>query len=154
MVAVNCDNAQGGDIILKPFSKSESLVNWPSTPQQSFVKICVQVKAGREGVLVMVEHDPVYTTGMRTKVHNFTFFIDVIITNILEVYSVEEEARLKALGADFVRTNRGGLITFHGPGQLVAYPILDLKKIAPKESRRKAMLGMKWYKDTFLGSIC
>ena len=97
----------------------------------------------------MVEHDPVYTTGMRTKVHNFTFFIDVIITNILEVYSVEEEARLKALGADFVRTNRGGLITFHGPGQLVAYPILDLKKIAPKESRRKAMLGMKWYKDTF-----
>ena len=102
----------------------------------------------------MVEHDPVYTTGMRTKVHKFTFLIDVIITNILEVYSVEEEVRLKALGADFVRTNRGGLITFHGPGQLVAYPILDLKKIAPKESRRKAMLGMKWYKDTFLGSIC
>jgi len=95
------------------------------TVQQRLVE---KVKAGREGVLVLVEHDPVYTTGMRTK-----------------VYSVEEEARLKALGADFVRTNRGGLITFHGPGQLVAYPILDLKKIAPKESRRKAMLGMKWY---------
>ena len=98
----------------------------------------------------MVEHDPVYTTGMRTKVHKFTFLIDVIITNILKVYSVEEEVRLKALGADFVRTNRGGLITFHGPGQLVAYPILDLKKIAPKESRRKAMLGMKWYQYTIL----
>ena len=29
----------------------------------------IEVKAGREGVLVMVEHDPVYTTGMRTKVY-------------------------------------------------------------------------------------
>ena len=37
-----------------------------------------------------------------------------------------EEQRLKKLGAEFYRTNRGGLITFHGPGQLVAYPILNL----------------------------
>lgn len=35
--------------------------------------------------------------------------------------------RLKALGAEVTRTNRGGLATFHGPGQLVAYPIINLK---------------------------
>ena len=78
--------------------------------------------------LVLVEHTPVYTTGMRTK-----------------VYSQVEEARLKDLCADFVRTNRGGLITFHGPGQLVAYPVLNLRNFAPENSRRKALLGMKWY---------
>lgn len=80
------------------------------------------------GSLVLVEHPPVYTTGLRSK-----------------VYSRADEERLVALGADFVRTNRGGLITFHGPGQLVAYPVLDLRQFVPEQSRRKAMLGMKWY---------
>ena len=63
----------------------------------------------KENMLLIVEHEPAYTTGIRTK-----------------DYTAEEEERLKALGADFVRTNRGGLITFHGPGQLVAYPMLNL----------------------------
>lgn len=52
--------------------------------------------------LIVVEHEPVYTVGLRDK-----------------SYTHEEEAKLRALGADFHRTNRGGLITFHGPGQLV-----------------------------------
>ena len=72
---------------------------------------------GQENYLILVEHKPVFTTGIRTN-----------------VYDVQEEERLKKTGADFVRSNRGGLITFHGPGQLVAYPILDLKKfIQPQE---------------------
>ena len=95
-----------------------------------------------------MEHDPVYTTGMRSKVLS-SEEICLSLYCFTKVYSPEEEVRLKKLGADFVRTNRGGLITFHGPGQLVAYPILDLKKIAPKESSRKAMLGMKWWGKTF-----
>ena len=59
--------------------------------------------------LLLVEHPPVYTVGMRNKNYNV------------------DEDRLQALGADFFRTKRGGLITFHGPGQLVAYPIINLK---------------------------
>lgn len=80
--------------------------------------------AGRPNVvglntLLLVEHDPVYTVGIRTK-----------------GYDEAEEKRLKSLGAEFFRTNRGGLITFHGPGQLVAYPILNLTHFKP---------SMRWY---------
>jgi len=70
-------------------------------------------------VLLLVEHKPVYTIGIRKS-----------------GYSDEEEKRLKALGAEFYRTNRGGLITFHGPGQLVAYPIIDLNMYTK---------SVKWY---------
>ncbi|XP_017057019.1 putative lipoyltransferase 2, mitochondrial [Drosophila ficusphila] len=72
--------------------------------------------------LVLQEHDPVYTVGLRTK-----------------EYTPSDEARLRQLGADFHRTDRGGLITFHGPGQLVAYPILHLRQFKP---------SMRWYVAT------
>ncbi|XP_014467934.1 PREDICTED: putative lipoyltransferase 2, mitochondrial [Dinoponera quadriceps] len=71
--------------------------------------------------LVVLEHKPVYTVGIREK-----------------AYTVEEERKLKNLGAEFWRTNRGGLITFHGPGQLVAYPVLDLKQFRT---------SVRWYVD-------
>jgi lipoate-protein ligase B len=58
------------------------------------------------------EHDPVYTVGLRG-----------------HLYSQEEEDKLRKLGADFVRIKRGGMITFHGPGQLVAYPLCDLNHL-------------------------
>ncbi|CAL8350331.1 unnamed protein product [Arctogadus glacialis] len=60
--------------------------------------------------LLVCEHPPVYTIGIRQA-----------------PYPAEEERRLALLGAEFFRTNRGGLITFHGPGQLVCYPVLDLR---------------------------
>lgn len=68
--------------------------------------------------LVLVEHEPVYTVGIRDK-----------------VYEQETETKLRRLGADYYRTNRGGLITFHGPGQLVAYPIINLKSFAASVRR-------------------
>lgn len=61
--------------------------------------------------LLFCEHPPVYTLG--TSGHAENLLID--------------EARLTAeLGATFFKIRRGGDITYHGPGQLVGYPILDL----------------------------
>lgn len=61
--------------------------------------------------LLFVEHPPVYTLGKSGKREH--------------VLIEEEEMRSRQI--DFFQTNRGGDITFHGPGQLVGYPILDLE---------------------------
>jgi len=62
--------------------------------------------------LLFVEHPPVYTLGKSGKIENVL---------------ISEKDRI-AKGIDFFYTNRGGDITFHGPQQLVAYPIFDLEK--------------------------
>ncbi|CAI8373948.1 MAG: Octanoyltransferase [uncultured Bacteroidota bacterium] len=60
--------------------------------------------------LLWVEHPPVFTLGKSGK---------------MEHLLVDKEA-LAEKGIEFYQTNRGGDITFHGPGQLVVYPIFDL----------------------------
>ena len=62
--------------------------------------------------LLFVEHPPVYTLGKTGHEENI----------LLAEHELEER------GIDFVKTNRGGDITFHGPEQIVGYPILDLEK--------------------------
>lgn len=65
------------------------------------------------GELLLVEHPPVYTLGKSGKNENL----------------LVSEQYLASLGAAFFHIDRGGDITFHGPGQLVGYPILDLEMI-------------------------
>lgn len=63
--------------------------------------------------LLFVEHPPVYTLGKSGDASHLL---------------IDEEEQ-NQLGISFFRINRGGDITFHGPGQLVVYPILDLEQM-------------------------
>ena len=67
---------------------------------------------GTKNYLLFVEHPPVYTLGKSGHIQN------LLIS--------EEERTAKRI--QFFKINRGGDITFHGPGQVVGYPILDLEK--------------------------
>lgn len=63
-------------------------------------------------VMLLVEHDPVFTLGKSGDEDNLVW----------------DERRLAEEGVEFHRIDRGGDITYHGPGQLVGYPILDLDR--------------------------
>jgi lipoyl(octanoyl) transferase len=65
-------------------------------------------------VLLFVEHPPTYTLGRSGK----------------REHLLVDRQTLSTLDAGFVETDRGGDITFHGPGQVVGYPILDLRRWA------------------------
>ena len=66
---------------------------------------------GEAGVVLFLEHAPVFTLGKRGGRENLTVSADF----------------LKARGISVFETERGGNITYHGPGQLVVYPVVNLK---------------------------
>ena len=72
--------------------------------------------AVREGsslpALILLQHPPTYTLGAQGKSEHVLL----------------DEAGLRRIGAGLHRVDRGGDVTFHGPGQLVGYPILDLRR--------------------------
>lgn len=78
-----------------------------------------RVSGTRADTLLLLEHLPVYTVGRRTE----------------PAHLGGGEATLRQTGATVHPVNRGGSITYHGPGQLVGYPIITLTQYAsgPKE---------------------
>jgi lipoyl(octanoyl) transferase len=91
--------------------------------QESIFKVAVDQKLEQrkhtdqvfepiQNQLIFCQHPPVYTLGKSGKMENLLL----------------DDAGLKNHGASFFPINRGGDITFHGPGQLVGYPIFDLEQ--------------------------
>jgi lipoyl(octanoyl) transferase len=80
------------------------------------------------GWMFFVEHNPVYTLGKSGKESNM----------------LVSEEYLRSIGAEFFHIDRGGDVTYHGPGQIVGYPILDLDKVG---------IGLREYIDLLEESV-
>ncbi|MDP6454186.1 MAG: lipoyl(octanoyl) transferase LipB [SAR202 cluster bacterium] len=77
-------------------------------------RIHMEVASGeRNDTLLLLEHPHVYTLGRRGQDS------DILV----------DEARLAEIGAEVHHVDRGGEVTYHGPGQLVGYPILNLRRM-------------------------
>lgn len=92
--------------------------------------------------LILVEHDPVYTIGIRRKEYNDDYLAR--LTYRLKLSNVK---------AEFVETNRGGLITFHGPGQLVAYPIINLGDFTHSIQNRSVRSYVNLLENTMMETL-
>jgi lipoyl(octanoyl) transferase len=85
-------------------------------PYEEAVRLQRRIEAARQAdqvpdVLLLLEHNPVYTKGRRTQPG--------------ELAMGEDWYRMQ--GIEVCETDRGGAVTYHGPGQLVGYPIVSLK---------------------------
>ena len=74
-------------------------------------------------VLLLLEHKPVITLGRNAKAANV----------------VASPDQLKKRGVELFECDRGGDVTFHGPGQIVGYPIFDLRSFGSPEAKRKTL---------------
>lgn len=91
-------------------SKVRQLTTYNLQPTTYNLQLTTGIHPPTQNHLLFVGHNPVYTLGKSGN-----------MANIL----IDEKER-EQKGIEFFKTNRGGDITFHGPGQLVGYPIIDL----------------------------
>jgi len=89
-------------MIVRDLGRAEYVPTWHA--MREFTE---QRDSGTENELWLVEHAPVYTLGQAAR----------------------REHLLAATGIPVVQSDRGGQITYHGPGQVVAYPLIDMRRL-------------------------
>jgi len=85
-------------------------------------------------ILLLLQHRPVYTAGRRQTASSVE----------------DEEQRVTRMSADFVLSSRGGQLTYHGPGQIVGYPLMDLSRYTPVMGARTYVCIMQKMLERYL----
>jgi len=91
------------------------------------IQLAARRTSSHHDLLLLLQHRPVYTSGRRQTADELA----------------QERTRLTEIGADFVQAARGGQLTYHGPGQLVGYPLLDLARTSPAMGIRDYICRMQ-----------
>jgi lipoyl(octanoyl) transferase len=104
---------------LTNLSRSLIVEDWGSTEygaafEKQEIYVRDRIEGRRKDTLVLTEHLPVYTMGLRKGA---------------EKHLLWGEEMLSEKGITLHKSNRGGDITYHGPGQLTVYPIISLEKL-------------------------
>ncbi|KAG6837892.1 hypothetical protein H0H93_013045 [Arthromyces matolae] len=91
------------------------------------IQLSLRKSGSHKDILLLLQHRPVYTAGRRQT----------------EASVSDERMRLTKMGADFVTATRGGELTYHGPGQIVGYPLMDLSRYSPTMGARDYVCRMQ-----------
>ncbi|TRM59284.1 hypothetical protein BD626DRAFT_462765 [Schizophyllum amplum] len=98
------------------------------------IQLAARRTASHKDVLLLLQHRPVYTAGRRQT----------------EDDVADERRRLTNMGADFVPTQRGGQLTYHGPGQIIGYPLVDTARWSPSMGVRDYVCRMQKFLNLHL----
>lgn len=122
---------------LPPTSAAVTVLDWGRTEYADALArqagLVERRIAGEFGdTLVFTEHEPVFTLGMRAGA---------------EAHLLWDAGRLAREGIATEKTNRGGDITYHGPGQIVGYPVVSL------DGRRDLHAYLRFLEEVLLGAV-
>jgi lipoyl(octanoyl) transferase len=87
------------------------LVSYNSAFEKQLEYVQQRIEGKRPDTLILLEHPPTFTIGLRTDAAQHVLW---------------DEVERTRRGISLIETNRGGDVTYHGPGQLVGYPIIEL----------------------------